>query len=127
MFSALEVYYDNALYKFTFDIDIGTKRKGTDRKGRSGKGGEEKEEEKERRGRGGSLNPNPAYTLLKSFIDIQEQHLGHISSQGQQRSRRDTATPLINDGMIKLGDVYRLRSTRPTKQNRIYHFFPKVI
>ena len=22
MFSALEVYYDNALYKFTFDIDI---------------------------------------------------------------------------------------------------------
>jgi len=89
VFSALEVYYDNALYKFTFDIDIGTKRKGTDRKGRSGKGGEEKKEEKERRGRGGSLNPNPAYTLLKSFIDIQEQHLGHISSQGQQRSRRD--------------------------------------
>jgi len=24
MFSALEVYYENALYKFTFDIDIDT-------------------------------------------------------------------------------------------------------
>jgi len=32
------------------------------------------------------------------------------------------ASKLNNDGVIKLGDV-----TSTTKQNRIYHFFPKVI
>jgi len=46
VFSALEVFYENALYKFTFDIDIDIKgENGGEGRGEGGKG------KKERRGK----------------------------------------------------------------------------
>ena len=47
MFSALEVFYENALYKFTFDIDIDIKgENGGEGRGEGGKEGKEGKEGK---------------------------------------------------------------------------------